>query len=48
VRGVDGVEVVGIDDLRTRVSAHLDERRAEVPRVEAIIEEEVAARVRSL
>jgi len=48
VRGMDGVEVIGMDDLRTRVSAHLDGRRAEVPRVEAIIEEEVTARVRAL
>jgi glutamyl-tRNA reductase len=42
VHGMAGVEVVGIDDLRTRVSAHLDDRRAEVPRVETIIEEELA------
>jgi glutamyl-tRNA reductase len=43
VHGTAGVEVIGIDDLRTRVSAHLDERKAEVPRVEAIIDEELAA-----
>ena len=43
VGALNGAEVIGIDDLRTRVAAHLDERRAEVPRVEAIIEEELTA-----
>jgi glutamyl-tRNA reductase len=43
VRARSGVQVLDIDDLRSRVEAHLGERRDEVPRVEAIIEEEIAS-----
>jgi glutamyl-tRNA reductase len=42
VRGLPGVTLSGIDDLRSRLSAHLDERRDEIPRVEAVIEEVLA------
>jgi glutamyl-tRNA reductase len=43
VRARSGGLVLDIDDLRSRVEAHLGERRDEVPRVEAIIEEEIAS-----
>lgn len=40
-RGVPGVELLGIDDLRLRVRTHLEERRGEIPRAEEIIDEVV-------
>jgi glutamyl-tRNA reductase len=43
VRQLPGIRLIDIDDLRLRAAANLDERREEVPRVEAIIAEEVAA-----
>lgn len=41
VRAIDGVRLFDVDELRPRVDAGLEERRREVPRVEAIIEEEL-------
>ncbi len=38
-----GLQLLGINDLRSRVAAHIDERRDEAPRVETIIEEELKA-----
>jgi glutamyl-tRNA reductase len=42
VRHLPGVRVCDLDDLQTRLNGNLAERRKEVPRVEAIVEEEVA------
>ena len=42
VRWLDGVTVLDLDDLRAFARAGLDERRREVSRVRAIIDEEVA------
>jgi glutamyl-tRNA reductase len=42
VRDLPGVRVCDLDDLQTRLNGNLAERRKEVPRVEAIVEEEVA------
>jgi glutamyl-tRNA reductase len=41
VRGVDGVQLLDLDDLKTRMQANRRSREAERPRVEAIIEQEV-------
>jgi glutamyl-tRNA reductase len=43
VRTSAGVRVIDMDELRRRATVQLEERRREVPRVEAIIAEEVAA-----
>lgn len=43
VGDIPGVRLVGIDDLRSRIDAHLAERKAEVPLVAEIIEEELTA-----
>jgi len=42
VRGLDGVTVLDIDDLRAFARAGLEDRRREVARVHGIIDEEVA------
>jgi glutamyl-tRNA reductase len=42
VRGLDGVTVLDLDDLRAFTRTGLEERRREVARVQAIIDEEVA------
>ena len=42
VRDIPGVRVFDVDDLQDRAGHGMAERRAAVPRVEAIIEEEVA------
>lgn len=42
VTAMDGVSLIGIDDLRREVCVHLDERRGEIPKAEAIIEEVLA------
>ncbi len=42
MRWLDGVTVLDLDDLRAFARAGLDERRREVSRVRAIIDEEVA------
>jgi glutamyl-tRNA reductase len=47
VAEVAGIRLFGLDDLCSRLDAHLDERRDQVPAAEAIIEEAVAAWVRS-
>lgn len=41
VRAIPGVSLFDVDDLRPRVDATLQQRRREVPLVEAIIEEEL-------
>lgn len=41
VRDLRGVDLYDIDDLRVRIQDHIAERQKEVPRVDAIIEEEV-------
>jgi len=42
VRGLEGVTVLDLDDLRTFTRTGLEERRREVSRVQSIIDEEVA------
>jgi glutamyl-tRNA reductase len=42
VRTLPNVTLSGIDDLRSRLTTHLEERRDEIPRVEAVIEEVLA------
>jgi glutamyl-tRNA reductase len=39
---LSGVHLYNIDDLQTQVESNVAERRAEVPRVEGIVEEELA------
>lgn len=41
VRAIGGVSLFDVDDLRPRVDAALEQRRRAVPRVEAIIEDEL-------
>jgi glutamyl-tRNA reductase len=41
VRAIEGVQLTGIDDLRARAASHLEERRREIPRIEAMIEHEL-------
>jgi len=42
VRTVPGVSLFGIDDLQDRIDENLTARRSEIPRVEGIIDEEIA------
>ena len=41
VRGIPGVRLFDVDELRPRVEASLSRRRSEIPRVAAIVEQEV-------
>ena len=41
VSDVAGVRLLGIDDLRERIAVHVEERKDEIPAVEAIVDEEV-------
>ncbi len=43
VGAIPDVRLIGIDDLQSRIDAHLAERKDQVPLVAAIIEEEIAA-----
>jgi glutamyl-tRNA reductase len=43
VRAVDNVHLFGIDELRSQLASHLDERMRHVSAVEAIVDEEVCA-----
>jgi glutamyl-tRNA reductase len=42
VRSLPGVAVYDLDDLQARLNGNLEERRREIPRVEDIVEQEVA------
>ncbi|MCI0435228.1 MAG: hypothetical protein L0271_16545, partial [Gemmatimonadetes bacterium] len=44
---IPGVQLLGLDDLRSRLNVQLDDRRAHVPAVEGIVAEEVASWQRS-
>ena len=48
VHDIAGVQLIDIDDLQARAARHLDQRRQEIPRVEAMIEEELSAMSRQV
>ncbi|HQZ70959.1 MAG: glutamyl-tRNA reductase [Anaerolineae bacterium] len=48
VRGLPGVTLVDLDDIQARVAATLEERHLDIPRVEALIDEETSAFMRLL
>lgn len=48
VRSLPGVTVVDLDDVQARVAAALAERHLDIPRVEAVIDQETAAFMRQL